>query len=79
LPVALHYQVDPVHLGIVFLANLQLGIFLPPVGMNLFIASMRFGKPVITLVRASLPFFLIMLAAVLVITYWPELSLALVR
>jgi tripartite ATP-independent transporter DctM subunit len=79
LPVALHYGVDPVHLGILFLANLQLGIFLPPVGMNLFIASMRFGKPVITLVRASLPFFLILLAAVLVITYWPELSLALVR
>jgi TRAP-type C4-dicarboxylate transport system permease large subunit len=68
-----------VHLGIVFLANLQLGIFLPPVGMNLFIASMRFGKPVVTLVRASLPFFLILLAAVLVITYWPALSLALVR
>jgi C4-dicarboxylate transporter DctM subunit len=79
LPVALHYGVDPVHLGIVFLANLQLGIFLPPVGMNLFIASMRFGKPVVTLVRASLPFFLILLAAVLVITYWPALSLALVR
>ena len=79
LPVALHYNVDPVHLGIVFLANLQLGIFLPPVGMNLFIASMRFGKPVITLVRASIPFFLILLAAVLVITYWPDLSLALVR
>jgi C4-dicarboxylate transporter, DctM subunit len=79
LPVALHYQVDPVHLGILFLANLQLGIFLPPVGVNLFIASMRFGKPVVTLVRASLPFFLILLAAVLVITYWPELSLALVR
>jgi tripartite ATP-independent transporter DctM subunit len=79
LPVAMHYEVDPVHLGIVFLANLQLGIFLPPVGMNLFIASMRFGKPVVTLVRASLPFFLILLAAVLVITYWPALSLALVR
>jgi tripartite ATP-independent transporter DctM subunit len=79
LPVALHYEVDPVHLGIMFLANLQLGIFLPPVGMNLFIASMRFNKPVITLVRASIPFFLILLAAVLVITYWPELSLALVR
>jgi tripartite ATP-independent transporter DctM subunit len=79
LPVALHYGVDPVHLGIVFLANLQLGIFLPPVGMNLFIASMRFEKPVITLVRASLPFFLILFAAVLAITYWPELSLALAR
>lgn len=79
LPVAMHYQVDPIHLGILFLANLQLGIFLPPVGMNLFIASMRFNKPVITLVRASLPFFLILLVAVLVITYWPGLSLALVR
>ena len=79
LPVALRYGVDPVHLGIVFLANLQLGIFLPPVGMNLFIASMRFGKPVIELVRASLPFFLILFAAVLAITYWPELSLALAR
>jgi len=79
LPVAMHYEVDPIHLGILFLANLQLGIFLPPVGMNLFIASMRFGKPVVTLVRASVPFFLILLAAVLVITYWPELSLALVR
>lgn len=79
LPVALRYGVDPVHLGIVFLANLQLGIFLPPVGMNLFIASMRFGKPVLTLVRASAPFFLILLAAVLAITYWPELSLALAR
>ncbi|MDR2012831.1 MAG: TRAP transporter large permease [Rhodanobacter sp.] len=79
LPVALHYDVDPVHLGIMFLANLQLGIFLPPVGMNLFIASMRFDKPVVTLVRASLPFFLILFAAVLAITYWPELSLVLVR
>jgi len=79
LPVALRYGIDPVHLGILFLANLQLGIFLPPVGMNLFIASMRFGKPIMTLVRASAPFFLILLVAVLVITYWPELSLVLVR
>jgi tripartite ATP-independent transporter DctM subunit len=79
LPVALNYGVDPVHLGILFLANLQLGIFLPPLGMNLFIASMRFNKPVLTLIRASVPFFLILLAAVLVITYWPALSLALVR
>ncbi len=79
LPVALKYGVDPVHLGILFLANLQLGIFLPPVGMNLFIASMRFDKPVLTLVRATLPFFLILLGAVLVITYWPDLSLVLAR
>lgn len=79
LPVALHYGIDPVHLGILFLANLQLGIFLPPVGMNLFIASMRFGKPVVTLVRASAPFFLLLLGAVLLITYWPWLSLVFVR
>jgi len=79
LPVATHYGVDPIHLGIIFLANLQLGIFLPPVGVNLFIASMRFNKPVLTLIRAILPFFLILFAAVMVITYWPELSLALVR
>ncbi len=79
LPVALKYRVDPVHLGIIFLANLQLGIFLPPLGINLFIASARFRRPVLTLVRAAVPFFLIMLAAVLIITYWPALSLALVR
>ncbi len=79
LPVALNYGIDPVHLGILFLANLQLGIFLPPVGMNLFIASMRFDKPILTLVRASTPFFLILLLAVLAITYWPALSLALLR
>ncbi len=79
LPVAMHYGVDPIHLGIIFLANLQLGIFLPPVGVNLFIASMRFNKPVLSLIRAIVPFFLILFAAVLVITYWPELSLALVR
>ncbi|UXI66594.1 TRAP transporter large permease [Tahibacter amnicola] len=79
LPVALRYGVDPVHLGIIFLANLQLGIFLPPLGINLYIASARFRQPVMTLVRAAVPFFLIMLAATLVITYWPGLSLWLAR
>jgi C4-dicarboxylate transporter, DctM subunit len=79
LPVALHYGVDPVHLGIIFLANLQLGIFLPPVGMNIFIASARFGRPATSIIRASLPFYALLLLCVLVITYWPELSLVLVR
>lgn len=79
LPVAMHYGVDPIHLGIIFLANLQLGIFLPPAGMNLFIASVRFRQPVTTVIRASVPFFLIMLVAVLIITYFPWLSLVLVR
>ena len=79
LPVALHYGVDPVHLGIIFLANLQIGIFLPPVGMNIFIASARFGRPATSIIRASLPFYALLMLCVLIITYWPDLSLALVR
>jgi len=79
LPIAVGYGVDPVHLGIVFLANMQLGYFTPPVGMNLFIASLRFRKDVAELVRAAVPFFLVLLFAVLVITYWPGLSLWLAR
>lgn len=75
LPIALGYGVDPLHLGIIFLANMQIGYFTPPVGMNLFIASFRFGKPVMTLYRATLPFFFLLLAAVLIITYVPALSL----
>jgi tripartite ATP-independent transporter DctM subunit len=79
LPVAMHYGVDPIHLGIIFLANLQIGIFLPPVGMNIFIASARFGRPATSIIRASLPFYAILMLCVLIITYWPELSLVLVR
>ncbi|MCD8523007.1 MAG: TRAP transporter large permease subunit [Saccharospirillaceae bacterium] len=77
LPIAIEYGIHPIHLGILFLANMQLGYFTPPVGMNLFIASFRFNKPVMTLYRATIPFFFILLACVLVITYWPGLSLAL--
>jgi len=79
LPVALHYGIDPIHLGIIFLANLQIGIFLPPVGMNIFIASARFGRPATSIIRASLPFYLLLLLCVLIITYVPWLSLALAR
>lgn len=77
LPVAAAFGIHPVHLGIVMLANLQLGYFTPPVGMNLFIAAYRFGRPIGTLVRACIPFFLVLLAALLLITWWPALSLAL--
>lgn len=77
LPIAAGYGIHPIHLGIVFLANMQLGYFTPPVGMNLFIASYRFNKPVMLLYRATLPFFFILLGAVLIITYWPALSLGL--
>ena len=79
LPIAIGYGIDPVHLGIIFLANMQLGYFTPPVGMNLFIASHRFKKPVMQLYRATLPFFFILLLAVLIITYWPQLSLILTQ
>ncbi|UCD32832.1 MAG: TRAP transporter large permease subunit [Desulfobacterales bacterium] len=75
LPVAINYGVDPVHLGIIFLANMQIGYFTPPVGMNLFIASYRFNKPVTELYQAAIPFMIVLFAAVLIITYWPDLSL----
>jgi tripartite ATP-independent transporter DctM subunit len=79
LPIAQGYGIDPVHLGIMFLANLQVGFFTPPLGMNLFVSSYRFDQPVLTVMRACWPFFVIQLLAVLLITYWPTLSLALVR
>jgi tripartite ATP-independent transporter DctM subunit len=78
LPVAVGYGIHPVHLGIIFLANMQLGYITPPVGMNLFIASYRFERPVIEVYRATVPFFLILLVTVLIITYWPALSLTLI-
>jgi tripartite ATP-independent transporter DctM subunit len=78
LPIALGYGIHPVHLGIIFLANMQIGYITPPVGMNLFIASYRFERPVIEVFRATIPFFAILLATVLVITYWPALSMTLV-
>ena len=79
LPIALQFGVDPVHLGVIFLANLGIGYSTPPVGMNLFIASFRFNEPVLKLYRATLPFLAILLVTLVIITYWPDLSLALVR
>jgi len=75
LPIAISYGVHPVHLGIIFLANMQIGYFTPPVGMNLFIASYRFKKPVTELYKACIPFMLVLLFALLLITYVPALSL----
>jgi len=77
LPVATQFGVDPVHLGIVFLATMQLGYITPPVGLNLFIASYRFERPVMELYIATLPFFFCLLLSVAVIAFWPGLSLAL--
>lgn len=77
LPLGKAYGVDPVHLGVIFLANLAIGYCTPPVGMNLFIAAIRFDRPLLSLARASLPFIAVLLAVLAVITYVPWLSLAL--
>lgn len=77
LPVAAEYGVDPVHLGIVFLATMQLGYLTPPVGLNLFVASYRFNQPIVRVYLATFPFLVILMLSVLVITFWPGLSLGL--
>jgi C4-dicarboxylate transporter, DctM subunit len=77
LPVALQYGVDPVHLGIIFLLNLEIGYMTPPLGLNLFLSSLRFGKPLPEVYRTVLPFFALLVAVLLLITYFPELSLVL--
>ena len=79
LPIAIGYGIDPVHLGIIFLANMQIGYFTPPIGMNLFIASYRFKKPISEIYHATIPFMFVLLATLLIITYIPELSLFLIR
>ncbi|HEB83293.1 MAG TPA: TRAP transporter large permease subunit [Gammaproteobacteria bacterium] len=79
LPIAVGYGIHPIHFGIIFLANMQIGYFTPPVGMNLFIASYRFNKPISELYMATIPFMLILFLAVLIITYWPALTMVLVE
>ncbi len=76
-PIASSYGIDPVHLGILFLANLNIGYLTPPVGMNLFISSIRFKQPVIYVYRATLPFLIILLLSLVLITYIPGISLML--
>ena len=78
LPIAAQYGVHEVHLGIVFLAAMQLGYMTPPVGLNLFIASYRFEKPIMEVYSATFPFLIILLFSVILIAFWPGLSLWLV-
>ncbi len=78
-PLAKAYGIDPIHLGIIFLANLEIGASIPPLGINLFIAVMRFEKPILRLYIASLPFIAILLLGLALITYLPWLSLALLK
>jgi tripartite ATP-independent transporter DctM subunit len=78
-PIAQAYGIDPIHLGIIFLANLEIGASIPPLGINLFIASIRFERPVLNLYVASLPFIAILLMALALITYTPWMSLVLLK
>jgi len=78
-PVASAYGINPIHLGIIFLANLQIGALTPPVGTSLFISSLRFEKPMSRIITASLPFIIVLLLVLAVITYVPWLSLALLK
>jgi tripartite ATP-independent transporter DctM subunit len=78
-PIAKEFGINPLHLGIIFLTNLEIGYMTPPVGLNLFISSFRFKKPITYLYRASFQFLIAMLVALLVITYLPDLSLVLVN
>lgn len=78
-PIAQAYGIHPLHLGIIFLANLEIGASIPPLGINLFISSIRFEKPVLSLYIASLPFIIILLVGLAIITYVPWLSLTLVN
>lgn len=75
VPLGMAFNVDPVHLGVIFLANLELGFLCPPVGLNLFLSSSRFGTPLTKLYRYVLPFFLITAVGVLLITYVDAMSL----
>ena len=78
-PLGVYFGVDPVHLAIIFIANLELGFLTPPVGMNLFLAAYRFDEDMPKIYQATLPFFLVRLLAVGLITYIPVLTLGLLR
>ena len=78
LPISAVFGIHPLHLGMIFLVNLELGYLTPPVGMNLFLAAYRFERPLIEVARSALPFLLVLLAVVMLVTYVPALSFVLV-
>ena len=75
LPIAEMYEINQIHLGIIFLSTMQLGYLTPPVGINLFIASYRFDRPIIDVYSSTIPFFLILLISVILIAFLPSLSI----
>jgi tripartite ATP-independent transporter DctM subunit len=74
-PLAMRFGINPVQMGVIFLANLELGYLAPPIGMNLCLSAYRFRKPLTTIYRATLPVYLILLVGVLLITYVPQLTI----
>jgi tripartite ATP-independent transporter DctM subunit len=79
VPMGAAFGVHPIHLGVIFLANLELGYLTPPVGLNLYLSSSRFGKPLTTVTRHAFPFLVMMALSVLLITYLPDLSLGILK
>ena len=79
VPIAAAFGIDPVHLGVIFIANLELGYLTPPVGLNLFLSSYRFNKPVMQIARATLPMLGVLAVGVLLITYVPWLTTGLLE
>jgi tripartite ATP-independent transporter DctM subunit len=75
LPISAAFGINPLHLGVIFLANLELGYLTPPVGMNLFLSAYRFDRPVTQIFTSVLPFFMVLVAVVLIVTYIPALTL----
>ncbi|MBA4369496.1 MAG: hypothetical protein C0403_17860, partial [Desulfobacterium sp.] len=76
-PIAIHYGVDPIHFGMIFIVNLQIGYLTPPIGINLFVASGLFKKPIVQVIRGTMPFVAILLIALLIVTFVPAFSLIL--
>ena len=79
VPLGVAFGIDPIHLGIIFLANMELGFLCPPVGLNLLLSSYRFNRPMAEVIRAAFPMLLVLLLGVLLITYFPPLTTFLPR
>jgi len=79
MPLVKTVGIDPIHFGIVMTANIAIGMFTPPFGLNIFVARSVLGVPLETIYRGVLPFVVVQIIALLIITYWPELSLILTR
>jgi C4-dicarboxylate transporter DctM subunit len=78
-PIALQYGMDPVHFGIMFIVNLELGYLTPPMGINLFVSSTVFNRSIVDVIKGTIPFLFLMLFCLVVISFWEDLSLFLLR